>query len=631
MTIKDIAQLAKVSISTVSKVLNNKDDNISEETRKRVLDIVREYQFVPYRNVRDKLDIAPSTIALLLPGITDPFAAQLASALEAACQEEDFSLLLCCSDNHLEKETRYIHILSQRRVDGVIIDPLNRESLHMLADNQIPFVSLKTLGETGVYSTTFDYRQAAQLATRYLCDSRHVKIGLLAGDTERFSTYQDGYRRALFQAGLKYNENLLAQSFEATEGEKQLSRLLDMGITALLCTDLEAAGLAYQYAHQHKLRIPEDLSMILLEGIPSSVFSPSLTYIEYPFHELARQSLQQLRQLIYKSSGIPERISLAVSVEECGSTSVPSGSRGKKIVVVGDLSTDITLSVSNLPHVGDVECAAQKSVTVGGRAANQAICASWLGGNVSVVGRLGDDKEGKLIHETLVNNNVDVQGVLFDKHNASGCAYLFSSPSGEYGVVVYSGANNALDVPQIQEHRELFIDAEYCSVHTALPTETLLYIHRLCQKYQVKMAVKPCPDLPKSGADALLNGLFLFVPNDKDIQGLCPSETTLEGRMKYFQAKGVQHVLVTLGERGCAYLDGNTVRYYPGEKVAAVDTAGASDCFISSLLVCLSNGHSFEKAIPYANYAAGLSVTRKGNFSSMAYKGMLDLHFGNKL
>ena len=145
------------------------------------------------------------------------------------------------------------------------------------------------------------------------------------------------------------------------------------------------------------------------------------------------------------------------------------------------------------------------------------------------------------------------------------------------------------------------------------------------------MAVKPCPDLPKSGADAMLKDLFLFIPNDKDIQELCPTENTLEGRMKYFQAKGVQHVLVTLGEHGCAYLDRNTVRYYPGEKVTVVDTAGASDCFISSLLVCLANGQSFEKAIPYANYAAGLSVTRKGNFSSMAYKSMLDLHFGNKL
>ena len=82
MTIKDIARLAQVSVSTVSKVLNNKDENITEETRKRVLDVARQYQFTPYKNIRDRLSVSSHTIALIVPDVASPFFSGLITAIE---------------------------------------------------------------------------------------------------------------------------------------------------------------------------------------------------------------------------------------------------------------------------------------------------------------------------------------------------------------------------------------------------------------------------------------------------------------------------------------------------------------------------------------------------------------------
>ena len=82
MTIKDIARLAQVSVSTVSKVLNNKDENITEETRKRVLDVARRYQFTPYKNIRDQLSVSSHTIALIVPDVASPFFSGLITAIE---------------------------------------------------------------------------------------------------------------------------------------------------------------------------------------------------------------------------------------------------------------------------------------------------------------------------------------------------------------------------------------------------------------------------------------------------------------------------------------------------------------------------------------------------------------------
>lgn len=82
MTIKDIARLAQVSVSTVSKVLNNKDENITEETRKRVLDVARQYQFTPYKNIRDQLSVSSHTIALIVPDVASPFFSGLITAIE---------------------------------------------------------------------------------------------------------------------------------------------------------------------------------------------------------------------------------------------------------------------------------------------------------------------------------------------------------------------------------------------------------------------------------------------------------------------------------------------------------------------------------------------------------------------
>ena len=144
------------------------------------------------------------------------------------------------------------------------------------------------------------------------------------------------------------------------------------------------------------------------------------------------------------------------------------------------------------------------------------------------------------------------------------------------------------------------------------------------------MILKPNNFLPAEYEAKWLDGLFLLLPIESEIAMLRPELETLEERIYAYRAKGVRNIIVTLAERGCAFLaEGcDRIRYYPTEQVEVVDATGASDCFIAALMTCLSDRADFDYAIKYANFAASLSVTRSGNIASADYKSMLDLHFG---
>ena len=631
LTIKDIARLADVSISTVSKVLNNKDENISEETRKRVLDVVREYQFVPYKNVIEKLEVPSRTIAVVIPDITNLFFAEMVKCLEHSINNAGYSMLLCNTAWQGETEEKQLQILLQKNIDGLFIYPIDEKGLTVLAENKIPFVSLKYLENIRGNIACFDFAQAGYYATKILIDNMHEKIGFISNRPEENNPFIAGYKKAMFELGVPLDEKYIVNYRHSESGLRRLSRLFDMGVTAILCEDTESVPLTYQFSLKRKIVIPEDLSVVSLDGsVKPEMLMPPVTSVKYPFDSLSQKAMELLISLIYRTSEPVQQCLFTPSIEELGSVSVPYGSKGKKIVIVGDLSVDHTLIVPRIPLLGGVEVAEKRNSLVGGKAANQSICVSQFGGNVSVIARLGDDKEGKTIYEALCENRINTSGVYFDKQNSTGCAYLSTTHSGESSVVVYPGANNALSVEQIHANSGLLDGAEFCSSHTAIPTDTLMAVREICIQKKVKMVLKACSMIPVGYMDTLLKGLYMIIPNEKEIDMICPGPGTLEEKMHYCKEKGVENVLVTLSEKGCAFLDDDdTVQYYPTKKVQVVDTAGASDCFISSLLVCLAGGRTMEQSIGYANHAAALSVTRQGNYFSATYKSMLSNFFGS--
>lgn len=641
MTIKDIARIAGVSVSTVSKVLNNKDDSITEETRKRVLDVARQYQFTPYKSIRDQLSVSSHTIALIVPEVASPFFSNLIKAIEKEVRAAGYCLMLLNSGNNQEEEYNQLLIVMQKQLDGLILYPvlcgrdgILEKTAKALEDIKMPCVFADLMREPGACQTRFDFRQAAFSATKSLTDRMHRKIGFFCFGETPDERFLDGYRRALYQASLSYDERLCVSFQEKEEGLRKLSQLFDAGVTALICSGSQAAPLLYLYANRCKCPIPEQCSVILLDdSCHQEGFIPQLTCVEYPYDQFAGSIMRQLNALIYKSSAMEENRTIPTAIEAGGSVSTPYGSRGKRSVIVGDLSTDITLYSGSLPSVNSVSVVHKKNISVGGRAANQAICASQLGCNISVIGRVGNDREGHLIYETLTQQRINVDGIKIDKWKTTGCAYITTAQNGENIVLVYGGANDAINAKQIRLQSDLFVDARFCSCHTAIPRDALIEVFQQCREKQIDMILKPNKKIPAQFEDAWLKDLFLLVPNEGEMASLRPDLPTLEERMQYCKNKGVRNVIVTLAERGCAFLseNSNQIKYYPAEQVEIVDTAGASDCFIAALMVCLSDRLDFDYAIKYANFAASLSVTRTGNISSADYKSMLDLHFGTIL
>ena len=121
ITIKEIARLADVSTATVSMILNKKDQNISPSTREKILSIAEEHNYIPNSAARSLVTRKTNTIGLILPDITNPFFPEIARGAEDKASEERYSIIFCNTDDSLKREEKYIKILTERMVDGIIL------------------------------------------------------------------------------------------------------------------------------------------------------------------------------------------------------------------------------------------------------------------------------------------------------------------------------------------------------------------------------------------------------------------------------------------------------------------------------------------------------------------------------
>ena len=271
---------------------------------------------------------------------------------------------------------------------------------------------------------------------------------------------------------------------------------------------------------------------------------------------------------------------------------------------------DTILSVHHLPQAGETLMARSKSSIPGGKGANQAIGVGRLNGQVSIIGRLGNDSKGREIYRSLLDNNVDAGGIVFDNKNVTGSAYIVLDESGNNTITVDGGANDSFDPRQLAKAKKIIANSTYALMQTEIPLETVKAAIRICREHGVRIILKPAP--PVVLPDEYFRDLFLLIPNEMEAKYLCPGTTNIEEQAEFFISKGVKNVIITLGINGALYSNGTRKSYHPAFDFTPVDTTGASDAFISAFSVFLSEGHSIEESIHFANYAAGLSITREG-------------------
>lgn len=302
VTIKDIAQMAGVSITTVSKIINKKDSDISDKTRDKVLKIIDEYNFTPNALATGLVTKKTNTIGLLVPDISNAFFAELARGVEDGANCEGYNVILCNTDENPEKEVEYLDVLRAKNVDGIIFLSAalsNHDAVADLNQKGVPLVVLdRTIEEENVMMVCLDNVNGGYIATKHLLEYGHEKIGCITGPLKndiakhRFR----GYVKALKEMNMGFLANFIYEGdFKTKSGEKGAEALIKAGVTAIFaCNDMMAYG-AYKKIQEQGIKIPDEISVVGFDDIyMSEILTPPLTSVKQPAHEMGLMSAAML-------------------------------------------------------------------------------------------------------------------------------------------------------------------------------------------------------------------------------------------------------------------------------------------------------------------------------------------------
>ena len=302
-TIKDVAARAGVSISTVSHVLNH-TRRVSDEATRNVLEAVNALNYAPNSVARSLKVNHTRTIGLLVTASANPFFAEVVKGVEDYCFSQGFSLILCNTENQLERQRHYLRMLMEKRVDGllVICTDLDQEIQNLLRGyQQVPQVVMDWGGTSDFANVINDnVRSGAYLAGRHLMEQGHRHIACITGQLHKQTTQLrlDGVRDALGEFDVTLaDSDILEGDYEMQSGHDAMLELLrrPQRPTAVFAFDDPMAIGAICAAAQAGLRIPEELSVIGYDDVEMAQFSnPPLTTIRHPKAELGAHAVELL-------------------------------------------------------------------------------------------------------------------------------------------------------------------------------------------------------------------------------------------------------------------------------------------------------------------------------------------------
>ncbi|MFE0876988.1 ribokinase [Streptomyces smyrnaeus] len=288
------------------------------------------------------------------------------------------------------------------------------------------------------------------------------------------------------------------------------------------------------------------------------------------------------------------------------------------IAVVGSLNLDLVTSVPHHPVPGETVLGGDIVRHPGGKGANQAVAAARLGGEVSFVGRVGDDDDAEVMLSAARDQGVDVGHIRRTSGTPTGRALIAVSPQGENTIIVSPGANSRLSAADCAAAADTLGRARVTVLQQEVPDEAN---HEAARLSGGTVLYNPAPAV--TGAE-LPSRVDLLVPNRTELAALAGLSSTPEtlddvsAAARQLRRLGVGAVVVTLGGDGVLLCEGNAGLHIPAFPVTAVDTTAAGDSFCGALAVGLAEGRSLEQAARWAAAAAAISTTRAGAQPSLA-------------
>ncbi len=320
VTLKDIAEEAGVSVTTVSRALNDKKD-ICPHTKERVLNIVNNMHYSPNAVARGLKLRRTRTIGAVISDISDPFFAPIVRGIEHTARHGGYNLIICDSNEDYETEKDELHTLMEQRVEGLLITPTQTrsEDIVRLKTRKIPFVLLcrhfDLEGLETDYVSTDDIKGAFS-ATKYLIERGHRKILFINGPTYVSSAKERlaGYKQASFEAGVVIDESLIREGAITMEhGYRNMKNALKEcpRFTAVFAySDFVALGIT-QALREADLRIPQDIAVVGYDDIDiSSFLEVPLTTVRVPKYDLGVAGFKLLARRLTGKVNYPQRVIL---------------------------------------------------------------------------------------------------------------------------------------------------------------------------------------------------------------------------------------------------------------------------------------------------------------------------------
>ena len=335
-TLEEVARIAGVSRSTVSRVINE-EPHVRSETRERVWQAIRDSGYRPHAVARSLVTNRTGIVGMVIPEavttlFTDPFFPLLLQGTTQACNAHHYQLMLSLFNAPAAEQESYQRVLGNGYMDGVIVASasLNDPLIPALLRDRIPFVSIGKYPDERVTYVDVENREGARMAVEHLIHLGHRKIGTITGPLDMIHGQErlQGYRQALDARGIQIDKNLIVEGdYSESSGGSGMQRLLPASPTAVFVgSDTMAIG-ALKALRQAGRQVPGDVALVGFDDIPmASAVQPSLTTVRQPISPMGVLAVETLLDLIEQRVSGPRRILLPTQLV------VRESSGGKEVV-----------------------------------------------------------------------------------------------------------------------------------------------------------------------------------------------------------------------------------------------------------------------------------------------------------
>lgn len=290
-----------------------------------------------------------------------------------------------------------------------------------------------------------------------------------------------------------------------------------------------------------------------------------------------------------------------------------------EVAVIGNVNIDFVIRAKELPQPGQNVVADAMQLAPGGKGANQAVAAARLGAIVYLIGRVGKDPFGSLLLQHLKKAGVDTSCVTTDPSKPTGAAFVTVLADGENAILSALGANMSLTPAEVEQ---AFAELEHLDaiiVQMGIPLPCVDRVIQIGADRDIPVLFDPTP--MRQGLPRLWRYAAIITPNASEAEAITGIKVTSIASAfeaaESLHARGVKHVAVKLGAKGCVLYDEEGARRVKAYQVQAVDTTGAGDTFAAALAVRLAEGASFDDAALFATAAAAIACTKPGAETAM--------------